>query len=338
MSDVGVTFASFSALGAPAALTVARQATDLGLRSFWTAEASGMDGVTVLAAVGNAAPRLDLGTGVIPIQLRSPLLTAMTACTLQAFSPERNVLLGVGMSSPVITERWHGVPYLPGGSRPLPLMREYLTIMRSLLAGESVTTEGPIWRLRGAQVGVRLGAQRPKLVLAALNPGMLRLAGELADGVLLNYLPASHVAWSVAHVREAEAAAGRPAGSCRVYAYVHVGVGDREAARDRARKDLWSYAVVEGYARNFERAGYVEEIAEVRRATAARERDAAVAAISERMIDEIDVMGTPEQVRDVVAAYLAGGVDEAVLMPLPWGPDRMAVIADTLEAVAPLVG
>lgn len=338
MSDVGVTFASFSALGASAALTVARQAEAAGLRSFWTAEASGTDGVTVLAAVGAAAPGLDLGTGVVPLQLRPPLLTAMTACTLQAFHPDRSILLGVGMSSPVITERWHGVPYLPGGAKPLPLVRDYLTIMRALLAGESVTTDGPVWRLRGAQVGIRLAEQRPKLVLAALNPGMLALAGELADGVLLNYLPASHVAWSVAKVRAAEAAAGRAPGSCRVYAYVHVGVGDREAARDRARRDIWSYAVVEGYARNFERAGYVEEIAEVRRATAARDRDGAVAAISERMIDAIDVMGTAQEVRDVVGAYLAGGVDEAVIMPLPWGPDRLGVITETLDAVAPLVG
>ena len=101
---------------------------------------------------------------------------------------------------------------------------EHLTLVRSFLSGERVDHDGEFFSARGARLGVRLGERRPKLVLAALNPGMLRLAGELADGVLLNYLPASHVAESVAHVREGEAAAGRPAGSTTVYAYVHAGV------------------------------------------------------------------------------------------------------------------
>ncbi len=331
MGDLGVTFASFSALGPDKAPLVARRAQELGYRSFWTAEANGPESFAVLAAAGAAAPGLDLGTGVLPIQLRSPLLVAMSAATLQALHPEQDILVGIGMSSPVITERWHGVPY---GTRPLARVREFVGAVRQLLGGEAVTLDGEFHQLRGAQLGVRMGERRPKLVLAALNPGMLSLAGEVADGVLLNYLPASHVAWSVSHVRAGEAKAGRTAGSCRVYAYVHVGVGDREAARDRARRDLWSYAVVDGSARSFERAGYVDEVAAVRAATANRDRAGAVAAISERMIDEIDVMGTAEEVRAVVAAYAGAGVDEPVVMPLPWGPDRMAVIEDTITAVA----
>jgi probable F420-dependent oxidoreductase len=331
MGDLGVTFASFTALGPDKATIVARQAQELGYRSFWTAEANGPESFAVLAAAGAVAPGLDLGTGVLPVQLRSPLLVAMSAATLQALHPDRDILVGIGMSSPVITERWHGVPY---GGRPLARVREFVDVVRQLLAGQAVTIDSEFHRLRGAQLGVRLGERRPKIVLAALNPGMLSLAGEVADGVLLNYLPASHVGWSVGHVRAGEAKAGRAAGSCRVYAYVHVGVGEREPARDRARRDLWSYAVVDGYARSFERAGYGDEVAAVRAATAKRDRDGAVAAISERMIDDIDFMGTAEEVRAVVAAYADAGVDEPVVMPLPWGPDRMGVITETITAVA----
>lgn len=330
MGDVGVTFASFSALGVDKALVVARQAQELGYRSFWTAEANGTESFSVLAAAGAVAPELDLGTGVMPVQLRSPLLVAMSAATLQALHPERDILLGVGMSSPVITQRWHGVPY---GERPLARMREYLEILRELLTGAPVTREGAFYQLRGAQLGVRLGERKPKLVLAALNTGMLRLAGELADGVLLNYLPASHVAWSVAEVRAGEARAGRSPGACKVYAYVHVGVGEAAPARERAQRDIWSYAVVDGYARNFERAGYGDEVAAVRAATAAKDRSGAIAAISDRMIRDIDFMGTPAEVKAMVAAYAAAGVDEPVVMPLPWGEDRMGVISETLQAV-----
>src|SRR5918998_794222 len=135
MADLGVTFAGFSPLGPARAVEVAIRAEALGYRSFWTAEASGPESFAVLAACGAAAPGLDLGTGIVPIQIRSPLLTAMGAATLQALHPERRILLGVGVSSPVITGRWHGVSY---GERPVAHMREYLGLVRELLAGGEV--------------------------------------------------------------------------------------------------------------------------------------------------------------------------------------------------------
>jgi probable F420-dependent oxidoreductase len=326
---VGVTVASLGVLGAPGAIEVARRAEQLGYRSVWVAEANGMEAFSLLGALGAAAPTLSLGTGVIPIQVRTPLLAAMAAATLQALSPEVDVLLGVGISSPVVSGRWHGVPY---GDRPLARIRDHLTLVRSFLSGERVDHDGAFFSARGARLGVRLGERRPKLVLAALNPGMLRLAGELADGVLLNYLPASAVAESVAAVREGEAAAGRAEGSTTVYAYVHAGVCDRADGIDAARRDLFSYAVVDAYARSFERAGFGDEGAAVREAHAAGDRDAAVAAVSDRMVDAIDVMGDAERVGASVREYVDAGVEVPVLMPLPWGKDRMGVVDATLQA------
>jgi probable F420-dependent oxidoreductase len=328
-APLGVTFASFQALGLPVGVEVARTAADLGYRSYWTAETVGPEAFSTLAAVSAAAPGLDLGTGVLALQLRTPMLAAMSAATLQSLRPDRSILLGVGISSPVVTERWHGAPY---GERPLARVREYLTLVRQLLAGDAVTFEGEFHSCRRARLGVRLGERRPKLVLGALNQGMLRLAGELADGVLLNYLPASAVPWCVERVREGEAAAGRAAGSCRVYAYVHAGVCERADGIEAARRDLFSYVVVDAYARAFARAGFADEVAEVRERHAAGDRDAALAAVSDRMVDAIDVMGDADHVRHTVASYVAAGVDEPVLMPLPWGPDRRAVIDATLRA------
>jgi probable F420-dependent oxidoreductase len=326
---VGVTVASLGVLGAPGALEVARRAEALGYRSVWVAEANGMEAFSLLGALGAAAPTLSLGTGVIPLQVRTPLLAAMAAATLQALSPEVDVLLGVGISSPVVTGRWHGVPY---GDRPLARTREHLTLVRSFLSGERVDHDGEFFSARGARLGVRLGERRPKLVLAALNPGMLRLAGEVADGVLLNYLPASHVAASVAHVREGEAAAGRPEGSTSIYAYVHAGVCERADGIEAARRDLFSYAVVDSYARSFEQAGFGDEVAAVRKAHAAGDREAAVAAVSDRMVDAIDVMGDADRVGATVREYVDAGVELPVLMPLPWGKDRMVVVDATLQA------
>jgi probable F420-dependent oxidoreductase len=321
MDRAGVTFASLMALGPDLAVTTARSAADLGYQSFWTAETTGPEAFSLLAAAGAAAPGLDLGTGVLALQLRTPMVVAMAGATLQALHPDRDILLGIGISSPVVTERWHGVPY---GDRPLDRVREYVTLVRACLSGERVDFAGDFYRVKGFRLGVRLGERRPRIVVGALNPGMLRLAGELADGVLLNYLPASHVPWSVARVREG--------GAATVYAYVHAGVCEREEGVELARRDLFSYAVVDSYARNFERAGFGDEVAEIRAHFEAGDRAGAVAAVSDRMVDAIDVMGDADTVHATMRSYVDAGVDVPVLMPLPWGTDRRASAEATIRA------
>ena len=321
MDRAGVTFASLMTLGPDLAVETARLAADCGYRSFWTAETTGPEAFSLLAAAGAAAPSLDLGTGVLALQLRTPMLVAMAGATLQALQPEREVLLGVGISSPVVTERWHGVPY---GKNPLSQVREYVTLLRLCLSGEKVDFAGDFYQVKGFRLGVRLGERKPRIVVGALNPRMLRLAGELADGVLLNYLPASHVPWSVERVREG--------GDATIYAYVHAGVCAREEGVELARRDLFSYAVVDSYAANFTRAGFGDEVAEVRERFADRDRAGAVAAVSDRMVDAIDVMGDEDTVSATMRSYVDAGVDVPVLMPLPWGADRRAVAEATIRA------
>jgi probable F420-dependent oxidoreductase len=321
MERAGVTFASLMALGPDLAVTTATEAAELGYTSFWTAETTGPEAFSVLGAAGAAAPDLDLGTGVLALQLRTPMVVAMAGATLQALHPERDILLGVGISSPVVTERWHGVPY---GDRPLERVREYVTLLRACLSGEKVDFAGDFYQVKGFRLGVRLGERRPRIVIGALNPRMLALAGELADGVLLNYLPASHVPWSVEQVRKG--------GDATVYAYVHAGVCERHEGLDKAKRDLYSYAVVDSYARNFARAGFGDEVAEIRARFAAGDRTGAVEAVSDRMVDAIDVMGDAEVVHATMRAYADAGVDVPVLMPLPWGSDRRASAAATLRA------
>ncbi|MCB0970255.1 MAG: LLM class F420-dependent oxidoreductase [Acidimicrobiales bacterium] len=320
---LGLTFASLMPLGPPLALDTARRARELGYDSFWTAEVNGPEAFSLLAAAGASAPGLGLGTGVLALQLRTPALAAMGAATLQSLHPDVDVVLGIGISSPVVASRWHGADY---GERPLAQVREYVALVRACLSGEKVDHEGDFYRVKGFRLGLKLGERRPRIVLGALNPAMLRLAGEVADGVLLNYLPASHVAWSVEQVR-----AG---GDAEVYAYVHAGVGDRDQALDKARRDLFSYAVVDAYAANFTRAGFGDEVAEIRERHAAGDRDGAVAAVSDRMCDAIDVVGDAGTVAATVRDYVDAGVQVPVLMPLPWGGDRRQVLDDTMVAAA----
>jgi len=320
---LGFTFASLMPLGPALAVDTAKDAARLGYRSFWTAETTGPEAFSLLAAAGSAAPGLDLGTGVLALQLRTPMVAAMGAATLQALHPDADILLGVGISSPVVTSRWHGVPY---GERPLAHVREYVALLRECWSGEKVDFDGDFYRVKGFRLGLALGDRTPKVVLGALGPAMLRLAGEVADGVLLNYLPATHVEWSVEQVRSG--------GDAQIYAYVHAGVGDHEQALDKARRDLFSYAVVDSYAANFTRAGFGDEVDDIRARHAAGDRAGALAAVSDGFCDAIDIVGDADAVRDRVRAYADAGVDVPVLMPLPWGGDRRQVLTDTMEAAA----
>ena len=256
----------------------------------------------------------------MPVQLRTPPLTAMSAATLQALSPDADIWLGLGVSAPGILQQ-HGVPTT---DRPIAMMREYVALLRDCLSGESVTFEGDFWSVRRFRLGVRLGDRRPKIVMAALNPQMLKLAGEIADGVLLNYIPASHVGPSIERVR-----AG---GDARIFAYVHAAVGDLQQSSGSARRDLFNYAMADGYASMFRKAGFSDEVDLLRERQSARDRDGALAAISDEMIQAIDFIGSADAVTNFVDAYVTAGVEYPILMPMPWGEDRRAVTEATMRA------
>jgi probable F420-dependent oxidoreductase len=319
----GFTTASIGVLGVPGMVAAAQAAEELGATSLWTAEATGTESFAMLGAIGAATRTAALGTGVLAMQLRTPPLAAMAAATLQALHPDREVLLGVGVSAPAVATRWHGATM---SDRPLAHVREYVALVRACLSGERVDHDGDHYRIKGFQLGIRLGERKPKIVLAALGPQMLRLAGDIADGVLLNYIPAAAVPWSVEQVR-----AG---GDARIYAYVHACVGDREASALSARRDLFGYATAPGYRRQFERAGYHDEMTDLHERMAAGDRDGAVGAISDRMIDEVNTVGDADHVAAFTRAYVEAGVEEPVLMPLPWGKDRAGVVRATTEAFA----
>ena len=320
VTPLGVTFGSLGVLGPKAVTEIAINAQTMGYKSFWTVEATGTDAMSLLGAVSHTAPKLDLATGIIPIQLRTPALTAMTAATLQTLNPDVDVLLGIGVSAPGILMQ-HGER---ATDKPIGMMREYVALLRECLSGEPVTFEGDYFRAKRFRLGVRLGERKPKIIMAALNPQMLKLAGEVADGVLLNYLPASHVRTSIEQVRKG--------GNAEIYAYVHAAVGDFERSAQSARKDLFNYAMADGYARMFSQAGFEDEIKELRARQAEKDREGALAAVSERMIQAIDFIGNESEVTTFVKGYVDAGVEHPVLMPLPWGEDRREVTDATMRA------
>ncbi len=323
MTNLAVSVAGLQTLGAPLSIDVAREADELGYSSVWVAEANAAEAMALLGAVSQVAPHAGLGTGVLALQLRTPPLHAMAAATLQQLVGDRDVFLGVGISSPAVAGQWHGAGYT---DRPIAQVREFVALLRECLSGETVTFGGDFYSVSRFRLGVRLGEHKPKIVLAALNEQMLRLGGEIADGVLLNYLPASIVPWCVEQVRKG--------GDAEIYAYVHCGVTDRDRYADLARKDLVNYAVVDAYANQFARAGYADDVAEFRTRWKAKDREGAVAAIGDAWVDGIQIMGDADHVRGAVQEYADNGVDVPIAFALPWGEDRRATVSETLRALA----
>ncbi len=322
VTNLGVSIAGVQTLGTALALDIASEADALGYSSVWVAEANAAEAMSLLGAVSQRAPHVGLGTGVVALQLRTPPLHAMAAATLQQLVGDRDVFLGIGISSPAVAGQWHGAEY---GDRPIAQVREFVALVRECLSGETVSFDGDFYTVSRFRLGLRLGDHRPKIVVAGLNEQMLRLAGEIADGVLLNYLPASLVPWCVEHVRKG--------GAAEIYAYVHCAVTDRDRYAELARKDLLNYAVVDAYANQFTRAGFGDDVAAFRELWKARDRDGALAAIGDRWVDEIQIMGDAAHVRAAVQQYADAGVDVPVVFALPWGEDRRATVSATLRAL-----
>jgi F420-dependent oxidoreductase-like protein len=165
----------------PAALTEivgqVQAAADAGFGTVWSAQALGWDALTVLALAGARVPGIGLGTAVVPVPQRHPLVLASQALTVQAAVGGR-LTLGIGAGVAMMTSTMYGL----SADRPARRMREYLPVLTALLRGESVAHGGETLTAAGA-VNVP-GAEPPSVLLAALGPAMLRLAGEFADGAV----------------------------------------------------------------------------------------------------------------------------------------------------------
>ena len=175
-----------------------------GLDSAWFANIFGVDALSIVAVAGRAVPGIEIGTDVVPIYTRHPMAMAQQALTVQAAIQNR-LVLGIGLSHQVVVEGRWGLSF----ERPVAYMQEYLAILQPLLRGETVAVHGERLTCEGQLVVP--GATPPKVMLAALGPRMLRLAGEQADGTLTWLAGPKTVARHIAPIiNEAAEQAGRP--------------------------------------------------------------------------------------------------------------------------------
>jgi probable F420-dependent oxidoreductase len=289
---------------------------ELGYTDVWTGEANSADGFTPLALAAVASDRLRLGTAVVPVYTRGPGLLAMQAATMAELAPGR-FALGVGSSSDVIVERWNAIPFL----EPYKRVRDTVRFLRAALTGEKVDVEYETFTVRGFRLGRRL-EQPPPIYVAALRPGMLRLAGREADGAILNWLSADDVSKVVPEVG---------AGKAIVARIFVCPTDDADRARYVGRIGIAAYLNVAVYAAFHEWLGRGPLLQEMWTAWRAGDRKAAVAAIPDEVVDALVVHGSAEECRAHVQRYVDNGVTIPVLALLPGGDD----LAKAVESLAP---
>ena len=202
---------------------------NLGFTDVWSAEAGGADAFTPLALASAWAPSLRLGTAIVPAFTRGAPTIAQSAAALADAAPGR-VAIGIGSSSDVIVQRWNGIPF----DKPYERVRDVVRFLRVALTGAKVTETYETFAVDSFRL-LQVPEIPPKLLVAALRPGMLRLAGREADGAIINWLAATDVPTVARYVHEGgpdkeivarifvapteDAAAGpddRPSGHCRV--------------------------------------------------------------------------------------------------------------------------
>jgi probable F420-dependent oxidoreductase len=283
---------------------------ELGYTDVWSAEAMGGDGFTPLALTSVWAPSLRLGTAIIPVFTRGPATLAQCAAALADAAPGRFVL-GIGTSSNVIVERWNGIPF----AEPYKRMRDTVRFLRSAFAGEKITHDYDTFSVKGFRLGVRL-KQRPPILVAALRQGMLELAGREADGAIVNWLSAEDVATVAPIVRKF--GTNEDGSEKEIVARVFVApTEDREVALTVGRYAIAAYLTVPVYAAFHEWLGRGEQLQGLREHWKAGDRQAAVAAIPESLVDELIISGSPEQCRAHVQRYVDNGVTTPALAVLP---------------------
>jgi len=289
----------------PRIVEEARRAEAEGFPAAWSVHFTrGVDALNVLAVACTQTNHIELGVGIVPTYPRHPLALAQQAATTQAFCGGR-LTLGVGVSHRPVIEGMHGIPY----ASPAAHMRDYLSVLTPLLRDGSVSHRGEFYRVDG---GFTVPGTSPvSVVVGALSPKMVQVAGELADGVVtwlvgLRTLD-GHI---VPGLHKAAAAASRP--QPRVVAAVQVAVCDDADAARRTAEDVFArYGGLENYQRLLEREGVASPGA-------------------------LAIVGTESEVEKQLRRYADVGATELWPTVFPVGDDAEASVRRTHALLAQL--
>src|SRR6204780_3747766 len=290
---------------------------ELGYTDVWSGELNGIDGFTPLTLASQWAPQLRLGTAIVGIYTRAPVSLAVQAGTLAALAPGK-FGMGLGPSSQAAVEQWNGIPF----EKPYQRSRDMLRFLREALAGGKVTREYETFSGNGFRL-CPAPEVPPALALAALRPGMLKLAAAEAGMAITNWLAPN----DVPKVRD------EVGPDCEMVARIFVcPTTDAGTARFIGKRMVAAYLTVPVYAAFQQWLGRGDIIEPMLTAWNSGDRKGAVVAIPDALVEKLVINGPREQCRERVAEYQATGLDTPVIAitPVP-GLD----LSDAISKLAP---
>jgi alkanesulfonate monooxygenase SsuD/methylene tetrahydromethanopterin reductase-like flavin-dependent oxidoreductase (luciferase family) len=297
------------------AVDYAKKAEDRGFQAAWFPEIIFGDAFGPATATAVQTSRIGLGTGVVGIWSRSAVTMALQAATLNELSHGR-LQLGIGIQARGYVEGWHGQRY----ERPVLAMREFVTILRGLLSGEPTTFEGEIFSVRNFQLMMQPPERPVRIYMAAIGPQMLRLAGELADGVLgycysLEYLRDV----VLPNLRAGAERGGRTLDGFDVACGFPSLVTRDSSGLEQIKGQVMMFATAGGsspeYEKSFAAAGFGDEVREIMARVNAADIDGALSLVSEEMAGAMMMAGSAGDVGQRIEAYRGAGVTTIGLNP-----------------------
>lgn len=317
MKRLGLAVVPQQGISLPTYIQMAQLAEGQGYESLWVGEANGLEVFTFLGAILSQTTRIIVAPGIASIFTRTPALMTMSAASLHAIAPQRTIL-GLGVSTRIIVGDWHGLVW----DHPLERASEYVQVLRQSLRGERLMHEGTYYRAQNFRLGGGAPGDVP-LYLAAVNRKMLRLAGAIADGVLLTWVPPEAVQQVVAEIHAGAVRAGRQPGEVDIALYLRTCVtDDRAAATAWLRREITGYTVVDVYRRVFRRFGFASEVDAMHQAWQRGDRQGAMDQISDRMVEALGVIGTEDACQSQIRQFRDAGIDLPIVMP--FSPDGSA--------------
>lgn len=332
MAKIGVVIPYGSDITNVQLIETARLAEELGYDSLWVPEMWGKDAFSILGFLAVHTKKIKLGTGIISVFSRTPAIIAQTVATLDEIS-EGRMILGLGISGPMVIENWHGIKF----EKPVERTKEYVEIIRIILSGERVNYEGEIFKLKNFRLQFNLLRKDIPIYIASLGTKNIRLTGEIADGWIPFLVPKGYIPEAKRELTAGAKLKGRDLNQITVCSYIPACISkDADLSKKLVQEHIAYYIGGMGtfYHKVMSRYGFQENADRILEAWKKGSKTQAILSVSDEMLDSIAILGTGEKGKRKIEGYRNVGVDLPVLVFPP--KTSLDMIRETMTELAPI--
>ena len=297
------------------------------VNSLWIPESWGREAFVMLGAIGAMTRRVKLGTSIVSMFSRSPATLAMAASTLDNITLNRTII-GIGASTPILAEDWHGIKFI----HPLDRMREYVTCFKIISSGETINFDGNFFKLKNIKIMHPSQRRKIPVFLGAVNPGMIKLATEIADGIILYLSPLDELKKTVERIKSLTSRKSKSFEICSVF-ITAISNKYPDLARERAAKTLAFYVAVGKYYNEFLSShGFKSQVEQITTEYQNHGIENISKFVTDPMLDSLTIYGTTEDCIKSLKRFVSCGVSLPILQVNPV-KDNLQSISDSLLLV-----